>query len=105
MEAKNDLLQKIRTVVHSKFPDAKLILYGSRAKGNARPDSDWDILVLLNEDKITPDIEESVTYPLYDLEYELGEVISPMVYSLSDWNSKYHVTSFYKNVMSEGVKI
>ncbi len=27
-------------------PKADIILYGSRARGDERPDSDWDILVL-----------------------------------------------------------
>ena len=31
---------------------AKFILFGSRARGDARSDSDWDILVVINTDKI-----------------------------------------------------
>ena len=67
-----------------------------------KPDSDWDLLILLNKDTITTDIERTVTYPLYDLEFEIGEVISPMVYSEKEWNSKHRVTSFYSNIMREG---
>ncbi len=99
------ILSDIRNTVKSKYPDALIYLYGSRARGSAREDSDWDLLILLNRDKITPEIEESVTYPLYDLEIELGEVISPMVYSLTEWNSKYKITSFYNNVMKEGKQL
>ncbi|MCU4166782.1 nucleotidyltransferase domain-containing protein [Marinilabiliaceae bacterium A049] len=99
------MLSDIKNTVKGKFPDAQIILYGSRAKGIARDDSDWDLLILLNKEKITPEIEESVTYPLYDLEIELGEVISPMVYSLSEWNSKYKITPFYYNVMKEGIQL
>ncbi len=67
-----------------------------------KPDSDWDLLILLNKDKITAEMERSVTYPLYDLEFEIGEVISPMVYSEVEWNTKHRVTPFYSNVMKEG---
>jgi hypothetical protein len=67
-----------------------------------KADSDWDLLILLNKDKITTEVERSITYPLYDLEFEIGEVISPLVYSEKDWNSKYSVTPFYSNVMKEG---
>ncbi len=52
--------------------------------------------------KITNEIEESISYPLYDLEIEFGEVISPMIYSEKEWKNKYAVTPFYKNVMREG---
>lgn len=36
----------IRQSISSVDPRAEVILYGSRARGNARKDSDWDILVL-----------------------------------------------------------
>ena len=67
-----------------------------------KSDSDWDLLILLNKDKITDEVEKNVTYPLYDLEFEIGEVISPMVYSEWEWNSRHKVTPFYANVMKEG---
>ncbi len=82
-------------------PSAKIYLYGSRAKGSASKESDWDLLILLNRKKITADIERSITYPLYDLEFETGELISPMIYSENEWNTKYRITPFYKNVMNE----
>jgi len=83
-------------------PSAKVYLYGSRARGTTKPDSDWDLLILLNKDKITTEVERNVTSPLYDLEFEIGEVISPMIYSEKEWNSKHSVTPFYSNVMREG---
>ena len=105
MSDTNKILTYIKSTVKGKYPDAQIILYGSRARGVAREDSDWDLLILLNKEKITPEIEESVTYPLYDLEIEFGEVISPMVYSVSEWNSKYKITPFYYNVMNEGKRL
>lgn len=103
MTNRQTILDRIKRIVLNKDPLAKVYLYGSRARGEAmRPDSDWDILILLNDDKITSDIERNVTYPLYDLEFEIGEVISPMVYSEKEWNSKHSITPFYSNVMREG---
>lgn len=97
-----DILSTIKRLVVEKDSTAKVYLYGSRAKGNARKDSDWDVLILLNRDKITSDIENEITYSLYDLEFESGQIISPMVYSEKEWNSKYKITPFYRNVMREG---
>jgi len=39
--------------------------------------------------------------PFYDLEFDTGEVISPMIYTEREWNSKYKVTPFYQNAMRE----
>jgi predicted nucleotidyltransferase len=102
MKAHDNILQRIKMLVLQKEPAAKIYLYGSRANGTAKPDSDWDLLILLNKDRITNELEQSITYPLYDLEFELGEVISPMVYSEKEWDAKYKITPFYSNVMREG---
>lgn len=102
MNDANNILEKIKARVSEKEPSAKIYLYGSRVRGTAHKESDWDILILLNRNKITHEIEELITSPLYDLEFELGEIISPMVYSVSEWNTKYKITSFYHNVMKEG---
>jgi predicted nucleotidyltransferase len=97
-----DILQEIKRIVRDKEPNAKIYLYGSRARGTASSESDWDLLILLNRDKISNEIEQELTYPLYDLELETGEVISPVIYLEKEWNTKYKVTPFYQNVMQEG---
>jgi uncharacterized protein len=102
MTNQQSILDRIKSIVLAKDSSAKVYLYGSRARGTMKSDSDWDLLILLNEDKITDEIERNVTSPLYDLEFEIGEVISPMVYSEKEWNSKYSVTPFYSNVVKEG---
>ena len=102
MKDSKSLLKDIKRIVMGKYPKAKIYLYGSRARGNATSESDWDLLILLNKEMITPEIEEEITDPLYDLEIDMGEVISPMIYSEKEWNSKYKVTPFYHNVMKEG---
>jgi len=39
-------------------PSARVLLYGSRARGDAHEDSDWDILVLSSKDRLTFKEEE-----------------------------------------------
>ena len=96
------ILNQIKRIVKFKEPTAKIYLYGSRSRGTAKNDSDWDLLILLNKDNISLEVEREITNPLYDLEFDTGEVISPMIYSEKEWNSKYKVTPFYHNVMKEG---
>ena len=49
-----DVLEHIEDTVRDIMPlDARIFLFGSRARGDARPDSDWDILIILNKNKRT----------------------------------------------------
>ncbi len=96
------ILKRIKKIVKDKEPSAKIYLYGSRSLGTEKDDSDWDLLILLDKERISLEVEQEITSPLYDLEFDTGEVISPMIYTEKEWNSKYKVTPFYQNVMREG---
>lgn len=98
---KDHILQLIKTSVSKTSPDATLILYGSYARGDQREESDIDILILVNKDKMTLADERMITYPLYDIEFETGVLISPMLYTKDAWTN-HRVTPFYENVNSEG---
>ncbi len=50
-------------------PDASIILYGSRARGNYSPESDWDFLILLNRN-INDQIKTELRHRLYEIEWE-----------------------------------
>ena len=48
-----DVLEHIEDTVRDIMPfDARILLFGSRAIGDARPDSDWDILIILNKNNL-----------------------------------------------------
>jgi len=96
------ILNQVKQIVEDKEPNAKIFFYGSRNKGTYKKDSDWDFLILLDKDKISETVSKNITSSLYDLEFDIGEVISPIIFTKNDWNTKYKVTQFYKNVMSEG---
>ncbi len=105
MKTDNSLINRIKWTVHNTVPNATILLYGSRAKGNATKNSDWDIIILVEKDPVTPEFENKITYPLFDLEFETGEIISPMVYSKKDWDSKYQSTPFYQNVINDSIQL
>ncbi len=78
------------------------MLFGSQARGTSRSDSDWDILVILKKDSLTPADYDNVTFPLTMLGWSLGEEINPIMYTAEEWE-KYKITPFYKNVEKEGI--
>jgi uncharacterized protein len=101
----DEILTQIKKIVWDHDPSAKVYLYGSRSRGTAKNDSDWDLLILLDRDRITFEIENEISYALFDLEFDTGEIISPMIYSEKEWYNKFKITPFFHNVMSEGVLI
>ena len=79
-------------------------LFGSRARGDAKSDSDWDLLVLLDKDRISAADIDEISYPIRELGWEIGEMVNPIMFTAKDWQAK-DGTPFYKNVMAEGIAI
>jgi predicted nucleotidyltransferase len=101
MKKSVNILDQVKQIIIDKEPTAKIYLYGSRAHGTSKNDSDWDLLILVNEDQVSYELEKKLTDSIYDLEFDTGEVISPMIYSEKEWNSKYSITPFYHSVMKD----
>ena len=106
MELKdNDILQAIRDKVWTIAPNgSQALLFGSRARGDARQDSDWDILILLDKERILLSDIDEVSYPLRELGWEIGADINPVLYTIKDWKQN-SFTPFYKNVTEEGISL
>jgi uncharacterized protein len=99
---KENLLKLIKASVKATDPKAVLILYGSYARDDYREDSDIDLLILVDKEKITRVDEKRIKYPLYDIEFETGIIISPCVFSKHEWETRHRTTPFYENVAREG---
>ncbi len=97
-----EVTDMISARVHQTEPDAKVFLFGSRARGEARPDSDWDVMVLLNDNSKTN--RWDAVKQLFYLSLDIEQDINPIVYTKSEWN-KRSFTPFYKNVMKDGIEI
>ena len=96
------MLQSIKEVLLSVVPDGKVMLFGSRARGDEHEDSDWDLLILLDKPRIEPSDFDRIAYPLYELGWYEGEQFSPKLYTIEEWQQR-SFTPFYKNVEKEGV--
>jgi len=103
MESADTFLNQIKSIVKQTDPSATAILYGSRATGKAREDSDWDILILLDKPTVSIKDEQLFRENLYDLELEAGEHISTFVYGKEDWNTRLSVTPLYKSIKQTGI--
>lgn len=81
-------------------PNARVILFGSRARGDFRTDSDWDFLVLL-ERPLTRNMKNLILEKIYALELEYNTVISLLIHSKTEWEA-LSVTPIYQIIKKEG---
>jgi len=93
----------IKRCVEEIDPKARVYLYGSRARRTAREDSDWDILILVDQEKVTLKDEQRFRHKLIDVELETGQAMSTFVYSLKDWFNRLSMTPLFDNVQREGI--
>lgn len=83
---------------------SEIILFGSQARGDAREDSDWDILVLLDKKRVSPADIDEVAYPLRELGWDFGETINTILFTKEEWNRDV-ASPFYQNVTKEGITL
>jgi len=96
------LLAQCREAVWVIVPSAAVILYGSRARGDARTDSDYDLLVLV-DGEVDWKLEDQIRQCLYPLELATGAVLTVHAYSRMTWDSPlYRAMPFTQHVERDG---
>jgi uncharacterized protein len=91
----------VRRIVEAAQPD-RVILFGSRARGDARPDSDFDLLVIKESEE--PRYRRSV--PLYVALADLPVEVEVMVYTpeeVEEWSQVPQ--AFVTTAVREGTAI
>lgn len=80
-------VRRFMALIASEFDTAGAILFGSRARGTHRSDSDADVAVLLRgEAKRALPVTLSMADAAFDVLLETGINISPLPVWLSQWN-------------------
>lgn len=100
-----ELLAKAKAAIQRIEAGAEVILYGSRARGDAQPDSDWDLLIIL-DGQVDDQRAWNLRSALLDVELETGAVLGSLIRSRADWDSpRLRATPLYSNVSREGIPL
>jgi predicted nucleotidyltransferase len=105
MSDKEKMIEKIKETVLNTAPDSEVYLYGSQARETNHSSSDWDLLVLLHQNKISFDFETKFMDDFYELELLTGAVISPLIYSKTDWDKIHLHSPLFENIQKDGIRI
>lgn len=92
--------------LHAQFPGLihDMIIFGSKARGTARPDSDLDIVLVLREGDWH--LKNAVTLPGYDLAIGTNVVPSLQVYTAAEWRQlRVRQSVFQEVVERDGVSV
>lgn len=100
---RNEITYRVKETVKSVDPKARVILFGSNARGDSLASSDWDFLILTSSNP-TEQYKKTLRDKLIDTELEAGEVISTIIFSQRKWND-YSITPLYKNIIKDGIEL
>lgn len=93
------ITEAIKKGLDSLSLDIEVWLYGSEARGDARPDSGIDLLVLFNKPKVTAEDKDKIYDVTYPIELETGVLVNPFILPKEQWESR--MTPFRLNVLND----
>lgn len=99
------IIESISSAIRAQDPTALAFLFGSRARGDHKKNSDWDILILVDNEKVTNEVEDKFRDVLYNIELESGQIITTFIYSKEYWQKKMKFSPLFESVKKEGVKL
>ena len=102
--SKAHIINLIRDTIRASEPTAQIILYGSRARDDAREDSDWDVLTIVDKPRLSLKDRGNIQCPVWQKGLELGQEINVFSYTRRQWEQA-PPSLFKYNVIKEGITL
>ena len=104
MTDKNNLLMDLKARLLEQYPTAinNVILFGSQANNNANEFSDYDVLILLNNDYTRQD-EDRILDICYDIDLKYNILIDVHLLSIQELNSIRGKQPIFANALKNGI--
>ncbi len=98
------LVDRFAEKVRSLLPDAAIWIFGSRARGDARSDSDIDLLIVLG--KVTPRVDRMIRDIAWEIGFENERVITTVLLEREEFeHGPMSESTLVANVLREGVTV
>jgi len=96
------ILENFANMMRKKVSLHSVVLFGSRARGDAEHDSDMDVLVIV--DDLAEKDEDYISECAWEAGFESGVVVVPVVFSRVEWeNGPEGYSLLAEAVKSDGV--
>lgn len=97
-----EILRELAARVRELEPNARIWAFGSRARGSARPDSDFDICVVVPE--VTKELRSRIRKRAWEVAFENGMVIPTVILSEESFErGPMSASTLVANILKEGI--
>jgi len=104
-ENERKALEELKEKILERFPDAEIILYGSKARENSDKESDIDLLILV-ESQVNTDLEEEIFHISYEVELKHDVVFGEIIENKNFWDTALaKAMPLHWNIDREGVLV
>ncbi|PIP39172.1 MAG: hypothetical protein COX19_08570 [Desulfobacterales bacterium CG23_combo_of_CG06-09_8_20_14_all_51_8] len=99
------VMNKLKNHLRKQVNLHEMMLFGSRARGDAAPDSDMDVLVILDE-PISRRSRKIVSDSAWEIGFNAGVVIVPVIVNRESWeNGPDRASLLATAIREEGMRI
>jgi uncharacterized protein len=81
-----ELVHRFKTLVAERLHVHQMIVFGSRARGDADEESDLDVLVVV-DGPVDDSVQKSVSHCAWEVGFDSGIVISSLAVSRDEWEN------------------
>lgn len=104
-ELSSFIISSLKQIVRNFDPRAKIILFGSRARGDYHQESDWDFIILTSIE-VTDSLKENIRRQvLYEIEFKTNQHIATIFHNKKVWQQDYKITNLFKSIAEEGIVV
>lgn len=103
-ESDRQILNQFAATVRQQFPEAQILAFGSRARGDAQPDSDLDVCVVL--ETVDRTIWKAISHMAWEVGFANDLLITTVKCSRQQFESSpFSISPLVQNIRREGIAV